>query len=481
MLSADRLLTVLWERKWTFLATFLVTLGAAAFVTSRLEKVYKTTAYLYVTTGTGQTPTTFDQVQASQVVIKTLAELLQTRKVAQATADRLPYEISAASLLGQVEVAGIQQSQLITITVSSSSAERARLTANTYGGTFVSLQRELLAEGANQSKVRLAASAPLVEDPARPKPRLYLLVGAFVALLAAAGAALLRDRTDKRLRLDSSTTELEGVPIIGQIPRVPASSISAPVMGGVRPPTARQLDESYRLVLANLTFANEGIRPKSLAVVSSGRSEGKSTASLSLALGAAELDIDVLLVDGDMRRPRVGSLVGPADERDPNEGLSSVLRGEVSAASATAEVVDDTSLSLLRSGPLPPNPAGLLAGRQLTEFVQQTSKGFDLVIIDTPPLTVGADASLIASVTQGVVLVIDARSTSRTDVHRAVDQLRRARANLLGIVLNRIDAPQAEGYYAPDPPARRRWTPGAARERDREATPAAVAPDDASS
>lgn len=457
MLTAERLLAILWERKWTFLLTALVTLGAAAAVTFSLPKVYKTTAYLYVS-ASGSNLSTFDQVQANQVVVKTLAELLQTRKVAKATADRLPYQISDEDLVNKVEVTAIEQSQLITLTASAPTPDEARITANTYGGTFVSLQQELLAESSASSRARLAASAPRITDPSRPRPRLYLLVGALVALLTGTAAAILRDRTDKRLRLDSST-ELEGVPIIGQIPRLPQSGVAAALADGERTPAARRLNEAYRLVLANLAFANGGTRPRTLAVVSAGRGEGKSTTSLSLAIGAAELGIDVLLVDGDMRRPRVGTLAAGAQAPRPDAGLSSVLRDDGESLRVAVERVGARGLSVLRAGPTPPNPAALLASQRLPVVMRKAGKAYDLTIIDTPPLAVGADASLVASVSAGVILVIDSRSTTRTEVHRALDQLRRSRANLLGIVRNRADVVEDHGYYDADPASSAAATP----------------------
>ncbi|MEJ7784533.1 MAG: polysaccharide biosynthesis tyrosine autokinase [Solirubrobacteraceae bacterium] len=450
-MSAEHLLRILWERKLSFLLTFLVTLGTAAAVTFSLPKIYETSAYLYISAGE-QSSSDFEQVQTNQVITKTIAELLQTQNVAQAAADRLPFASSGTELLQTVEIAAIAQSQLITVTASGSTPERAQRIANTYAGAFVALQSELLAIPSVSRQVRVAASAPLITDPSRPKPRLYLLIGGLVAVFTAVGAALVSDRTDKRLRLDAFTTELEGLPVIGRIPRVPASSIQAAVVDGNRPVPARQLDEAYRLVLANLAFVNAGHRPRSLAVVSAGPSEGKSTACVSLALGAAELGLDVLLADGDLRRPRVASLVsGGMDHSLP--GFSGLLVESSRTLFESVEDVEGTSLSMLRAGTLPPNPAALLASPRLADFVASSSQTFDLTILDTPPIAIGADASLIASVTEGVILVIDTRTISRTALHRAVDQLRRSRANLLGIVLNQVDDTPSYGYNTAETPA----------------------------
>jgi capsular exopolysaccharide synthesis family protein len=473
MLHGDHLIAILWKRKITFVLVFALVLGAAAAVTFSLPKVYETRAYLYVSSGGGSV-SDFEQVQTNQVVVKTLAELLQSRNVAEASASRLPFPESGQGLLGSVQIEAIPQSQLITIGASAAQPARAQTIANTYAGTFVLLQRELLSLDAATRQASLAASAPLVTAPSRPKPILYLLVGALVAVFVATGAAVLRQRTDRRLRLDPSTTEIEGVSIIGRIPRVPQSAVGTHLMDEHRPESARRLDEAFRFVLANLAFVNGGRRPRTLAVVSAGQSEGKSTTCLSLAIAAAELGIRALLVDGDMRRPRLAGLIGQPTN-GPQPGFSSIL-GNISDEHLLKGVqeVGGSGLLVLPAGPQPPNPAALLGSARLDEFTRDVQKGFELVIFDTPPLTVGADASLVAAVSEGVILVIDARTTSRPDLLRALDQLRRTNANVLGVVLNRVTERSDHGYYYAVDSGRRGWRPSRRAGKQTESVPVGV-------
>ena len=114
--------------------------------------------------------------------------------------------------------------------------------------------------------------------------------------------------------------------------------------------------------------------------------------------------------------------------------------------------IADSSMDLLPAGPLPPNPAALLGPEALTEFDREARARYELVVYDTPPLSVAADASLIASVVEGVVLVVDARRTERRLAEQAIDQLRRAQVTILGVVVNRVDpGPYTSGYYAAVP------------------------------
>ncbi len=129
-------------------------------------------------------------------------------------------------------------------------------------------------------------------------------------------------------------------------------------------------------------------------------------------------------------------------------GLSSFLASAEAMAVTDATIrLDGPDLSLLPSGPIPPNPAALLGAGRLKELEERTRKVFDLVLFDSPPLGVAADASMISAATEGVVLVVDRKRTKRTGLLRAVEQLRRAHANVLGVIINRDGESTGGEYY----------------------------------
>jgi polysaccharide biosynthesis transport protein len=198
-----------------------------------------------------------------------------------------------------------------------------------------------------------------------------------------------------------------------------------------------------------MTFANMGQRPRNVAVVSSDEQEGKSTTALSLGRAAGELETTTLLVEADLRRPSISAKAG--GWVSGNVGFSSLLVHRSSLAEA-AWSLPGSSVDLLPAGPLPPNPAALLGSEALREFDDEAKERYSLVVYDTPPLSVSADASLVAAITDGVLLVVDARRTRRRPATQAVDQLRRAHAAILGVVVNRVDSAQyGSGYYTADP------------------------------
>lgn len=434
MLNADQILPVLWKRRLTFLLTFALILGGVAAATFTLPKVYSTTAYLIVnpakTSGSA-----YENTQITQQLTKTFAELLQTPNVANRVAQRLPASLprTGRALLPAITVTPVQQSSLIEISAEARSPADAQTIANTYASVFTETAGSFSDASA---RVTVAEPAALAASPSRPKPKLYLLVGALLAALIAAAAAMTRHRLDQRLEITDSSTELLGLPVIGRIP-VRASSGDFDVM----------YQEAFRLILANLSFVRQGGRPSTLAIVSAGPGEGKSSCCIGIAGAAADMGTKTVLVEGDLRRPSLSDRVPTARDRRSG-GLSTFLVSPVPLAldDVVLPAQDRSGLHLVPSGPIPPNPSALLSSKRVLDFTRRAMRIFDLVVYDTPPFAAGADASLVAAGVEGVVLVVDATRTKRTAALHAIDQLERTRANVLGVVINRVPSSISDYY-----------------------------------
>jgi polysaccharide biosynthesis transport protein len=450
----ERLLPILWRRRWWVLATFVLTVAAAAALSYNLPKVYTAKTYLLIQPER-PSASDFEATQVATALNTTYAELLDTRNVALEVAGELPPRL-ASGLRGAVSIEPIPESQLIAIAADGPSPADSALVANTYARVFVRLAERFRTQGlATSARVSQAVPAPPPADQARPRPKLYIAIAAVLGALLAAGVGFLRHRLDQRLQVSPDTTELFGLPVIARIPQRSAATMRSIAAGDVAGDSdARGLAEAFRLLLANLSFANLGERPKSIAVLSSAASEGKSITALSLGRAASEVGIETLLVDADLRRPSLTEKLEGAVE-NPDIGLSSLLvRPALSLSEATSSLSD--SLSLVPAGPIPPNPAALLGSKALPEFDRRAHRAYELLIYDTPPLAIAADASLVASMAEGALLVINVRSAKRRVVMQAVDQLRRTRANILGVVLNRVPESGASygyGYYGDAPPA----------------------------
>jgi len=181
-----------------------------------------------------------------------------------------------------------------------------------------------------------------------------------------------------------------------------------------------------------------------LLVCSSGPQEGKSTSTVGLGVALAQGGDRVLIVDTDMRRPRIHNVFGVPND----QGVSSVIVGEQSFDSVIKST-EVPNLFVLPCGPIPPNPAELLHTKAFKELLIAASSKFDRVILDSPPIAALTDAVVLSTEVDGVVMVLKAGKTPREAVKRAVRLLAGVKARLFGVVLNKVDPsdPHSRGYF----------------------------------
>ena len=203
------------------------------------------------------------------------------------------------------------------------------------------------------------------------------------------------------------------------------------------------VSEAYRVLRTNLQFAAVGHTLDTLMVTSPGPGEGKSMTTANLAAALAQAGRRVILVDGDLHRPRQHRVFGLRN----NTGLTTALIANV--AGSLDDILQDTGVTGLRvltSGPLPPNAAELLGSTRMRELLVDLHTRADVVVIDSPPVTALSDAAVLAMQTDGVLLVLDAGKTRRELAKRATEALGRVQARVVGVVLNRMPA-RGAGYY----------------------------------
>jgi len=198
--------------------------------------------------------------------------------------------------------------------------------------------------------------------------------------------------------------------------------------------------ESYRVLRTNLHYANPDDPIRRLLVTSAGEGEGKSTTISNLAVCFAQADRAVLLIDADLRRPVINTFFRlPA-----TPGLSSYLAGD-SLLDAIIQKTAVPNLSIIASGPTPPNPAELVGSRRMRELLDAVGERFDMVLIDSPPLLAVSDASAIVPMVNGVLLVVGSGLAARLALRRAKEAVQAVQGRIVGAVLNRFDA-RAQGY-----------------------------------
>jgi capsular exopolysaccharide synthesis family protein len=290
------------------------------------------------------------------------------------------------------------------------------------------------------SNIRIVDAAETPRRPSSPNTRNNLLLGLVTGMILSVGLAFFFEYLDNRIKNPEELKRHLGLPFLGMIPALFDLEASSPLINSAVPPN---FSECFRTLRTNVLFstADEGLR--SLVVTSTGPGEGKTLVSTNLAVGLAQAGMRVLLIDADMRKPRVHMVF----DKPRQPGLSNVLVASAKF-SETVHATPIPGLWMVPAGAYPPNPSELLSSKRFSDLVASLGAHFDWVIIDTPPIMAVADSSIVAHLTTGVVFVVGAEMTSRYAAARAVEQLTRSRAKFLGAVLNRVDLQHNAYYYA---------------------------------
>ena len=288
------------------------------------------------------------------------------------------------------------------------------------------------------SNIRVIDAAETPRRPASPNVAANLLLAFFGGLTLAVGIAFFFEYLDNRIKTPDEIKAHLGLPFLGLVPALFAKDLHDPLISKGVP---ANFSEAFRAVRTNVLFSSADEGPKVIVVTSAGPGEGKTLVASNLAVAMAQAAQRVLLMDADMRRPRVHSLFGIAQE----PGLSNVLVGNAKPSDAV-RITSVPGLWAMPAGMIPPNPAELLGSKRFKEFLGTLGQHFDCVIVDTPPVMAVTDSSIAAHVATGLIFVLGAEMTTRHTAQRAVEQLSHARPKFLGAILNRVDL-QHQGYY----------------------------------
>jgi len=274
--------------------------------------------------------------------------------------------------------------------------------------------------------------------PSKPRPARNMTLAILLGLAIGVGLALLLELLDESIRTPEDVERKLGLPLLGSIPRLEKGVTPAMALSDLR----SAFSEAYYSVRTALQFStNQGV-PTSLAVTSARPSEGKSTTSMALAKNFARLGARVLLIDADLRNPSLHRVL----QTENDEGFSNYLTGGGSLIQF-AKPTDATNLYFIPCGPLPPNPAELLAGQRMREMLEEARQTFDMVILDCPPVMGLADAPLLASSAAGTILVVEAGGTGRHLAKGSIRRLGVGHARLLGVLLTKFDARRSSQGY----------------------------------
>ncbi|MEU4563307.1 polysaccharide biosynthesis tyrosine autokinase [Actinoplanes sp. NPDC023936] len=441
------------KRHWWLVATWvLVALGAALVVNLRTTPVYAARVTFFFTAPMAAAAELYPASMFSTSRLATYAALLGSDEIAAPLAALPEVNLTAAELAERISSETIADTVLMEVTVEDPSRRRALFVTEKLAVLFKDAVENLERQQTSSAiRVEVVDGPHLEPDPVEPQPLNNYALALMGGLIMGAGSAVLREIADSTVRSADALQALTSVPVLARIPldgRVPARA--GPFVSASDSPRT----EALRQVRTLLQSAAAEQSLKTLAVTSAVPGEGRSATACSLALLFAETGQRVLVVDAELRRPRLARFLG----RETTTGLSTVLSG-----SATVEQVIQpwgAGLWLLAGGQSPPNPSELLSSPRMTEVVDEVRRRFDVVIFDCPPLLPVTDGEVIAARADGTLLVVRYAGTTGAEITGAVRALRGVNATLLGCVLNMVplkgpDAfPRFEQYTA-KPTARR--------------------------
>jgi capsular exopolysaccharide synthesis family protein len=307
------------------------------------------------------------------------------------------------------------------------------------------------------NEVSIATYSRLKTTPVGP-PRLRNIFIAFLlSLVAGIGLAFLLDFLDDTVKSIDDVDRYIHLPALALIPASrsdrprliglpggtapgPAETTALAMIDDARSPIA----ESYRHLRTSLLLSSAGQPPKTILVTSSQPSEGKTTTAINTAFMLAQTGAEVLIVDCDLRRPRLHAHFDLPNSR----GLTTWLSGETDLDQLLQGYDKNPNLKLLTSGPVPPNPAELLGSDEMRKLLGLLSERFGHIIIDSPPAISFTDASILSTMVDGVVLVVHSGRSSRAVVRRAKQQLLDVGAHIFGVVLNNVKVETQDYYYS---------------------------------
>ncbi len=281
------------------------------------------------------------------------------------------------------------------------------------------------------------AEGPIIEGPSR---KALLVYGLVLSLVMGVALVVWLDSIDNKMRNAGDVEKLLELPAIGLTPQLTARDGVLPKLTHIYPLSASA--ESYRILRTNILFALRDNPFKTLMVATARPGQGGTTTICNLAIALAQVGKRIVLIDADMRRPSLHKFFGV-----PNEaGLSTLLQGEGSLTDAFQKT-DIDNLIVIPAGPQPLNPSELIASDAMRDLVKRLEDHCDLVLFDTPSAIVFSDAPMLASWVDAVVMVVSANQAPRGTERETRDLLRRAKANILGVVVNRMAPENVDSCY----------------------------------
>jgi polysaccharide biosynthesis transport protein len=426
------------------LAITVIAVVAATGYSLLITPQYEATTKVFVSTQTATSVSDLTQGNNfTQQVVQSYSDIVTTPIVLDPVIARLGLTVSPELLAERITASAALNTVVIEISATDASPELAAGIANAVARSFTEVVGTLTpatSSGITPVKVTIVQEASVPLSPSSPNIPRNVALGLLAGLVLGAATAVLRYVIDTRIRGVHDVEAISPAPILGGI-AFDANAVKRPLIVQDDPRSPRA--ESFRSLRTNLQFLEYGDRAHSFVFTSAIEGEGKTTTVANLAIALADNGVKVVVVDADLRQPRLAATLG----LEGAVGLTDVLIGSVTLVEALQEW-GSGSLKVLPAGKVPPNPSELLSSQSMTDILKKLTSWHDIVLIDSPPLLPVSDAAILSKRTGGAILVAAAGKTRRNQLKGALNVLDSVGAEVLGIVLTMLPTkgPDAYGY-----------------------------------
>ncbi|WAL63918.1 polysaccharide biosynthesis tyrosine autokinase [Amycolatopsis cynarae] len=411
----------------------LLGVAAAATVTRVVAPEYSAQATLYLSSP-GETDGSAGSVGGERLR-NSFAWLAGGQHLAQAVVDQLGLHEPASAVSAKLQSSSRPGTSLVSITATDATPQGAKTLADAAAGALTRLVTQLQTSPPVTASVIEPAAVPT--RATQPRPLLDFGLGVLLGLLAGALAALVREALDRRITEAGELTRLTGAPNLATVPHDPAAPEPPSFAGPGRTGPA----ESFRTLRTALSLVDVDRPRKAILVTGALPGSGRTTTLCGLAVALGRTGRRVVLVETDLRHPHALDHLGVGGGE---VGLTSVLTGQVALEQALRTWSGSAVFDVLPAGPLPPDPARLLASRRMADLLAELRRRYDTVLLDAPEVPAGADAAVLGAACDGGLLVVAHGRTTRHQVKTALLALAAGRVRLFGTVLTMAPLPPGQ-------------------------------------
>jgi capsular exopolysaccharide synthesis family protein len=435
-------LRILRKHTWLISCASLLCATAALVTSIATIPVYQGTAKLLVVAKSepgGGTASAYEGALLSQQLVKSFAQILESRATAEAALRLDPQPFTASQLQARIHAEPVTETLLISLSVDDTNPSRAKRLTNNVARAFIGALPDL--QSGSALRVSLVEPALTPSEPVRPRTKLNVALGLMLGIMLGVGLAFLREFLDRSVKTPEQLETAVGVPVVGTIPPFRAGKQPIPVAAAPRTPAA----EAFRKLRTNFAFLRVDRATLCCVITSPAAADGKSTVAANLAIALVQAGERVALVDADLRKPSLHRLFG----LHQRVGTTTVLLDQADALDALQQP-DPGLPAILTSGQLPPNPSELLGSGRMNQLIEELRATFDVVLIDCAPLLPVTDPMVVSRFADGILLIARAGATTRDQAQAARTACAKAGAAVFGTVLNATPITEGDqsAYYS---------------------------------